>query len=151
MSLKLSAMHTCHALMNSDDDQNVVIKSFLRQLILRGIGKASPVWSLSVQSWKYFENTVWNITDAEQWKASKLIPPLADPTKKHQHSQRCLIFENHLKSTLYKWSWNGNGCMVVSPQSKIPTCLPRLGHWVPDTVESTRIEPFLAENRVILD
>ena len=75
MSLKLSAMHTCHALMNSDDDQNVVIKSFLRQLILRGIGKASPVWSLSVQSWKYFENTVWNITDAEQWKASKLIPP----------------------------------------------------------------------------
>ena len=28
-------------------------------------------------------------------------------------------------------SWDSNSCMEVSPDSKVTSTLPRLGHWVP--------------------
>ena len=28
-------------------------------------------------------------------------------------------------------SWDSNSCMEVSPDSKVASILPRLGHWVP--------------------
>ena len=63
-----------------------------------------------------------------------------------QNCQWCLMFWiDFLKLTFNKWSWNGNGCMGLSPHSKVSSLLPGLGHWVPgeDRGEKVVMTPFI--------
>ena len=73
----------------------------------------------------------------KQWSNSKVkkawqSPSLLEYTRDYQNCQWCVIFLIHLElARANNWSWNGNGCVALSLHSKVASCLPGLGHWVP--------------------
>ena len=73
------------------------------------------------QMWKHFQAVV------KVEKALKTARP-----KEFRNCQWCLMFWiEFVKLTFNKWSWKGDGCMGVSPHSKVSSRLPGLGYWVP--------------------
>ena len=82
-------------------------------------------------------STVWIVTVQQMCKlveavvkVDKSLKPAR--TKEFRNCQWCLLFWiEFVKLTFNKWSWNGDGCMVASPHSKVSSLLPGLGDWVP--------------------
>ena len=137
-------------LVNSHDDQNVVIEPFQHQLISK-VKIGHQPRSLCVHtcamhctrektshSLKYNKKLCTRCRKImKQWSNSKVkkawqSPSLPEYTRDYQNCQWCVIYWIHLElARANNWSWNGNGCVALSLHSKVASCLPGLGHWVP--------------------
>ena len=69
-------------------------------------------------------------TVQQMWKHFQAVIKVEKALKLQEPNSLMFCIEL-VKLTFNKWSWNGDGCMVASPPSKVSSLLPGLGDRVP--------------------